>query len=119
MPTRPLGPHTITILDPVETIDTRDNTVTYTYATGATVKGCNVQAYLMTEKFQEEFTTEREGARAFYRVFAPTNAYTLAVTDKHRISFKGAVYEVHSLSGVWEHFSGASNHVAFLIKRRV
>jgi hypothetical protein len=119
MPTRPLGPHTITILVPTEVVDTRDNTVYFEYVDGATVRNCNVQAFLPTEKFQEEFTTEREGARTFYRVYAPTNPYTLAIDDTYRLRHKGVIYEVHSLSGVWEHFSGASNHVAFLIKRRV
>lgn len=118
-PTRPLGNDTITLLVPTETVDTRDNTRYYTYTPGATVYNCSFQPFLMTEKFQEEFTTERESSRTFFRVFAPATPEVLAVTEKYQILFDGVVYEVHAVAGRWRHPSGTLNHVAFLCKLRL
>jgi hypothetical protein len=118
VPTRPLGNDTITLLVPTATVDSRDNTTYYTYTDGAIVTGCSFQPFLMTEKFQEEFTLERESSRTFFRVFMPATDDTLLVTDKYRIRFDGVIYEVHAQAGEWRHFSGRLNHVAFLCKRR-
>lgn len=119
MATRPLGSDTITLRVPTETVDTVDNTTYFTYADGAEIKNCNVQAFLMTQKFQEEFTIERESTRTFFRVFAPWTDETALITDKYRLLFRGVEYEVHALIGKWQHFSGKHNHVGFLIKLRI
>lgn len=119
MPSRPLGNDTIIIRVPTIIVDSRDNTRYYTYSNGATVKNCNFQPYLMTEKFQEEFTTERESSRTFFRVFMPAIPAVLAMGETHRIMHDSIEYEVHALPGYWRHFSGVLNHVAFLCKRRL
>lgn len=119
MPSRPLGSDTITIRVPTQTVDPRDNTVYYSFTDGAVIQGCNFQAFLMTEKFQEEFTVERETTRTFFRVFVPARPETAVITDKYRILFEGVEYEVHALLGKWRHFSGQENHYAFLVKRRI
>lgn len=116
---RPLGSDTVTLRPPTVTTDTVDNTVYYTYADGAVIENCNFQPFLMTEKFQEEFTLERESSRTFFRVFAPHNADTAAITEKYQIKFQGDIYEVHALIGKWRFFSGSNNHIAFLCKRRL
>lgn len=114
-----LGLDTITLLVPTITVDSRDNTNYYTYIQGGVIRNCNVQPFLMTEKFQEEFTTEREGARTYYRVFAPWTPETEQVNDRYKILFAGVEYDVHSLAGRWQDFRGMKNHIAFLIKRIV
>lgn len=119
MPSWPLGSDTITLRVPTIVVDPTDNTNYYRYANGATVQNCSFQPFLMTEKFQEEFTIERESTRAFFRVFMPVTPETEAVTSTYRIVFDGDEYEVHSLIGKWRDFSGLKDHVAFLVKRRV
>lgn len=118
MPSRPLGPHTVYLMPPVLNVDTVGNTTYYTYPDLVEVRNSFFQPFLMTEKFQEEFTNERETTRTFYRVFVPWNSVTELITDEYRITFKGSVYEVHALIGEWSHFSGEQNHIAFLVKRR-
>lgn len=119
MPTRPLGPDTITIRVPVITVDTRDNTSYYDYVDGATIAHCSFQPFLMTEKFQEEFTVERQTTRTFYRVFVPVLPETLEITETYRIIFDGVEYQVHAVPGSWRHFSGKRNHIAFLVNLRI
>lgn len=118
MPSRPLGSDTVTIRVPTTTIDPNDNTRYFSYADGATIQGCNIQPFLTTEKFQEEFTLEREATRTFFRLFMPISLETLAVDDTYRIVFQDIEYEIHAIPGEWRHFDGRKNHIAVLIKRR-
>lgn len=118
MPSRPLGSDVVTILVPSVTTDARDNTQYLSYSDGLTVHGCNFQPFMLTQKFQEEFTTERETTRTFFRVYMPALPEVEAITPKHKVRFGGVEYEVHSLIGKWRHFSGLKDHVAFLLKRR-
>lgn len=115
---RPLGSDTIILQPPTEVVDTRDNTTYWTWADGATVRNCSFQPYLLTEKFQEEFTLERESSRTFCRVFVPVNDDTLLINEQYRIVFQGEQYEVHAITGEWRAFSGRKDHIAFLVKRR-
>lgn len=119
MRSRPLGKDTIVILVPTVTVDTRDNTEYLVYTDGATVGDCSLQPFLMTEKFQEEYTTERESTRTFFRVFVPVLPETSAMDETYRIRFDGDVYEVHAIPGEWRSLGGRADHIAFLIKRRV
>lgn len=114
-----LGSDTITIRVPTLTVDARDNTNYTTYTDGATVRNCSFQPFLMTEKFQEENTVEREYTRTFYRVFVPWNTSTEQITDTYRIVHDDIEYEVHALIGKWKRLSGQKHHIAFLVKRRV
>ena len=113
-----LSSDTITILVPVVGRDPRDNTVYYTFTEGAVVEGCSFQPFLITQKFQEEFTTERDTSRAFFRVYMPWTSDTEQITDKYQIRFDGEDYEVHSLVGKWKDFRRAKNHIALLVKKR-
>lgn len=115
---RRLGSDTITIRVPTLVSDTRDNTGYYEYEDGSVIRGCSFQPFLMTEKFQEEFTSERDATRTFYRVFVPWNTETEQITDKHRILFEGIEYEVHALRGQWRKLNGEKHHIAFLVKKR-
>lgn len=116
---RPLSGDTITLLVPSVVVDSRDNTRYYTHSPGATIKGCSFQPFLMTEKFQEEFTTERESTRTFYRVFVPWTADTALITEKYRILFEGEEFEVHAMIGKWRDFRRNQDHIAFLVKKRI
>jgi hypothetical protein len=71
----------------------------------------------MTEKFQEEMTTERDTTRTFYRVFAPWTTETEQIGYQYKILFEGEEYQVHALSGRWRDLRGQKNHIAFLVKR--
>lgn len=119
MRSRPLGNDTITILVPTVVIDERDNTQYLEYSDGVTVRNCSLQPFLMTEKFQEEYTTERESTRTFYRVFVPVTPETLEIDETYQVRFNGDVYEVHALPGEWRSLTGRLDHIAFLVKRRV
>lgn len=119
MRSRPLGNDTITILVPTVVIDERDNTEYLEYSDGATVRNCSLQPFLMTEKFQEEYTTERESTRTFFRIFVPVNDDTLAINETYQIRFDGDIYEVHALPGEWRALNGRKDHIAFLVKRRI
>lgn len=119
MRSRPLGNDTITILVPTVTVDTRDNTEYLTYTDGATIRNCSLQPFLMTEKFQEEYTTERESTRTFFRVFCPVLPEILEIDQTYQIRYADEVYEVHAIPGEWRALSGRPDHIAFLLKRRV
>lgn len=114
----PLGHDTILLRPWTAVVEARGNTKYYEYSDGATVRHCNFQPFLMTEKFQEEFTIERESSRTFYRVFAPVTPETLLIDEKYHIVFEGVEYEVHAVPGEWRYFSGRKNHIAFLCKLR-
>lgn len=117
-PSRPLGSDTITIRVPTKVVNVRDGSTSYSYANGAVIEDCSFQPYLMTEKFQEEFTLERESSRNFFRLFLPWTDVTEALTSEYRILFEGVEYEIHSEAGKWRDFRGVKNHLAFLVKLR-
>ena len=118
MPADFLGSDTITLRVPTLTVDSRDSTNYYTYSDGAVIRRCSFQPFLMTEKFQEENTNEREYTRTFYRVFVPWTTETEQINDTYRIVFEGYEYEVHALIGKWRRLNGSKHHIAFLCKRR-
>lgn len=118
MPSRPLGSDTITIRVPTLVHGSRGD-MTYEYADGAVIRACNFQPFIPSEKFQEEFTNERETTRTFYRLYVPWTTETEQITDRYRILFEGVEYEVHALTGKWKHFSGKKNHIAIMLKERI
>lgn len=119
MPTRPLGHDTITIRVPTIVIDPDDGTHEYTFADGATVRNCNIQPFILSNKLQSEVTLEREHTTTFFRAWLPVSAVTLAINYTYRIRFKGVEYEVHAVPGEWRHFSGKQNHISFMLRLRI
>lgn len=115
---RPLGPDTILLREPTIVVDSDDGTTYYEYSDGASIRNCYFQPFLMTEKFQEESTLERESSRTFFRVFVPWTSETEQILDTWRIVFEGTEYEVHAQEGRWRDFRGQKNHIAFLVKQR-
>lgn len=117
---RPLGNETITILKPVETVDTVDNTTYFSWTTPTEVEvsGCSFQPFLPSDKLQYEETRDRDFSRSTWRVYAPYTADVLAIQPHDRIRHLGQVYEVFGHTGSWRHLSGVGHHVQIIVQLR-
>lgn len=115
---RPLGREQVTIIRAEFVENSRDGSKErdWANATRTTYKGCNVQPFILSEKFQSEDTKDREFARWTLRVWGPAS---MDVQYTDRVEWRGTVYEALGLIQVWSHLMGPDNHVSFAMRDRV
>lgn len=115
---RPLGRESVTIIRADLVPSSRDGSLfrDWANATETTYTGCNVQPFILSEKFQSEDTKDREFARWTLRVWGPAGM-DVQYTDRCR--WRGVTYEALGLIQIWSHIMGPDHHTSFAIRERV
>lgn len=114
-----LGNDTIVIRTYPLVTDSVDNTKYRDYTATpieTTVKFCNVQPFLLTDKLKIERSIDREYSEDTWRVWAPVGT---VVEHTDRVLFRGVEYEVRGLTGEWRDFEARDHHVNFMIRKRI
>lgn len=114
---RPLGIETITILRAPLVASSRDNSQQRDWPNAVThdLLQCNVQPFILSEKYTAEINTEREYLTVLFKVWAPAGSDVL-YTD--RAQWRGTEYEILGLTGNWDHIMGGEHHKSFLLRLR-
>ncbi len=114
---RALGVETITIVRASLVASSRDNSLQRDWdaATTHTLKGCNVQPFILSEKYTAEVNNEREYLTVLFKVWCPAGSDVI-YTD--RATWRGTEYEVLGLTGQWDHIMGPEHHKTFLLRLR-
>lgn len=115
---RPLGREVIVIKRAPLVENDRDGSLErdWSQATERTYKGCNVQAYILSEKFQTEDTKDREFLRFTLRVWGPPGMDVVHTDD---VVYRGQTYEVLGLTQNWSHLMGPDHHTSFAMRQRI
>lgn len=115
---RPLGREKVTVVRAPLVENARDGSEFRDWANAArtTYSGCNVQAFILSEKFQSEDTKDREFGRWTLRVWGPPG---MDVEYTDRLEWRGQTYEGLGLVQIWSHIMGPDHHTSFAMRQRV
>lgn len=114
----PLGAETLTILEAPFATSPRDGSKfrDWDNAIEHELTGCNVQAFIMSEKLSAGSDSDREFLKTAWRVWAPIGDYVPKYTD--RAVWQGTTYELLSDGHVWRERLGPPHHIDFLLRLR-
>lgn len=115
---RPLGKEKITVIRAELVPVSRDGDLERDWdnATRTTISGCNVQPFILSEKFLSEDMKDREFLRYSLRVWGPAG---MDVVYTDRAEWRGKEYEVLGLNQTWSHIMGPDHHTSFVLVERV
>lgn len=80
------------------------------------IRNCNVQPFIISEKYVSEIDVEREHVRQLLRCWVPVGT-DFVYTD--RAEFRGVVYDVLGIQGVWDDLQGMESHRVILLRERI
>jgi len=114
---RPLGVETLTVCRAPLTVSARDNSEYRDWANEVQtqVGGCNVQPFILSEKYTAELNSERDYLTVLFKVWAPSGM-DIVYTDQ--VIWRGTRYEVLGFAGQWDHIMGPAHHRSFLLRLR-
>lgn len=113
-----LGVQVITRLRAELVASARDNSLARDWANPSRteIRNCNVQPFILSEKYVAEIDVEREHVRQLLRVWVPAGT-DIVYTDK--VEYRGVEYDVMGITGVWDDIQGFESHRNILLRERI
>lgn len=113
-----LGVQVITRLRAELVASARDNSLGRDWANPSRVdiRNCNVQPFILSEKYVSEIDIEREHVRQLLRCWVPPGTDIL-YTD--RVLWRGVEYDVMGITGFWDDLQGIESHRTILLRERI